>query len=205
MRDWLMENGERTCVSGGFAYDTDNDAWCELGSTEGSTPVWWRKYERGRSGGQGRELSDEQKAELDRLKSVVASYDSQLEGRRAELTQAEARYRRAGSGSRKWLAALSYAIALCAVFGPILAQHGDPMDEIGYTLATTSLGGLVWVAVVVAVPTVLVYAVLSWLLGLRESSLGRRAESVRESIAGIEEKRNEALDAAEAIWRGYVK
>ena len=46
MGDWLMENGDRTSVMGDFAYDTDNDAWCELGSTEGSTPVWWRSKGR---------------------------------------------------------------------------------------------------------------------------------------------------------------
>ena len=49
MRDWYMENDSRTWVNLGeddIAYDTDNDAWVPLGSTEGSTPYWWRFYDR---------------------------------------------------------------------------------------------------------------------------------------------------------------
>ena len=43
LSDWYMENGEYASVnkSAGMAYDSDNDAWVELGSTPGSTPVWW--------------------------------------------------------------------------------------------------------------------------------------------------------------------
>ena len=45
LSDWYMENGEYTSVnrSAGMAYDSDNDAWVELGSTPGSTPVWWSR------------------------------------------------------------------------------------------------------------------------------------------------------------------
>lgn len=45
-----MENGEYASVnrSAGMAYDSDNDAWVELGSTPGSTPVWWSRDWRDR-------------------------------------------------------------------------------------------------------------------------------------------------------------
>ena len=49
MPDWYMDNGDRTWVNTdeGIAYDTDNDAWCELGSSPGSTPYWWHFYDKG--------------------------------------------------------------------------------------------------------------------------------------------------------------
>lgn len=45
-----MENGEYASVnkSAGMAYDSDNDAWVELGSTPGSTPVWWSRNRKGK-------------------------------------------------------------------------------------------------------------------------------------------------------------
>lgn len=46
MSRWYMENGEYGEVDSSFriAYDDDNSAWVELGSTPGSTPVWWSFY-----------------------------------------------------------------------------------------------------------------------------------------------------------------
>lgn len=48
-----MENDEYAPVnkSAGMAYDSDNDAWVELGSTPGSTPVWWSRSWREKGSG----------------------------------------------------------------------------------------------------------------------------------------------------------
>ena len=44
MGDWYMENGTYTSHKEDMAYDQDNSAWVEMGSTPGSTPVWWREH-----------------------------------------------------------------------------------------------------------------------------------------------------------------
>lgn len=53
LSDWYMENDEYAPVnkSAGMAYDSDNDAWVELGSTPGSTPVWWSQNRREKDSG----------------------------------------------------------------------------------------------------------------------------------------------------------
>ena len=90
MGDWLMENGDRSFHSGDFAYDTDNDAWCEMGSSPGSTPVWWRKY--GDSGGASsdRQLTAEElakqeqrKREAEKWSNYVQRTEKEIENKRA--------------------------------------------------------------------------------------------------------------------------
>ena len=83
MREWLMENGDRTSVMGDFAYDTDNDAWCELGSSEGSTPVWWRGRGWSRGGSQGQPSKADLSRAIDRCKEELA------EARRLEMLEGE--------------------------------------------------------------------------------------------------------------------
>lgn len=78
-----MENGEYTSVnrSAGMAYDSDNDAWVELGSTPGSTPAWWK--EKGSSTHDWRTRLDAWRTRLDanpryrELKSRLQEAESQ--------------------------------------------------------------------------------------------------------------------------------
>ncbi|WP_373581093.1 hypothetical protein [Collinsella aerofaciens] len=70
MSDWYMENGEYSSVdrSRGIAYDNDNDAWVELGSTPGSTPVWWQHSNHDSSYGYDRASPQEDDAKKSGLK-----------------------------------------------------------------------------------------------------------------------------------------
>ncbi len=89
MRDWYMENGDRTWVNpdADIAYDTDNDAWVPLGSSEGSTPYWWRFYDKGEgsySSEEKKEESEEQKKRAQRRKAAQERLET-IEARIPEL------------------------------------------------------------------------------------------------------------------------
>ena len=86
MGDWYMENGEYAPHVGDMAYDYDNGAWVEMGSTPGSTPVWWRKH-HGSDYGYSRELTPEEKAELEERK---AQRKAQREAAQKEVERLEA-------------------------------------------------------------------------------------------------------------------
>lgn len=93
MSDWYMENGEYSSVdrSRGIAYDNDNDAWMELGSTPGSTPVWWQHSNHDSSYGYDRASPQEDdakkkriEAELNALSAKVADCSSRIAERKKD-------------------------------------------------------------------------------------------------------------------------
>lgn len=93
MSDWYMENGEYSSVdrSRGIAYDNDNDAWVELGSTPGSTPVWWQHSNHDSSYGYDRASPQEDdakkrriEAELNALSAKVAGCSSRIAERKKD-------------------------------------------------------------------------------------------------------------------------
>ena len=40
MSDWYATGGDYPMRTGDFVYDTDNDAWCEYGSTDAGSSAW---------------------------------------------------------------------------------------------------------------------------------------------------------------------
>lgn len=72
-------------VMGDLAYDHDNDAWVEMGSTPGSTPVWWRtRGKRNRDGS----YTDADYQPSQREKEL-AELRKRTEGLRAEIESLE--------------------------------------------------------------------------------------------------------------------
>lgn len=176
MRDWLMENGERTSVMGDFAYDTDNDAWCELGSTEGSTPVWWRGRSRSSRFPSRQSKEEMLKSSLEKRKRELAEAQ-----KREQLEQqlAEARKR---SSSRSTLyddmAGLNIMCVLGAIGFYVTFSHAPER----YATAVTAI------TLVILVPVAL--SLISFCFDkVRQPAIEANRKRVRELEAELKELR----------------
>lgn len=107
MRDWYMENGEYASVDrgSGMAYDSDNDAWTELGSTPGSTPFWWRWGRDEDDFGEGEDISTRQEkaALLESLRKSSESALKEAKGKLASLNEEIQRRREKNAGDTSLL------------------------------------------------------------------------------------------------------
>ena len=102
MRDWYMDNDDRTLVNpdADIAYDTDNDAWAPLGSSEGSTPYWWRFYDKGDgTSNNDRQLTQEELAErklrereAEEWSNYVQRVEKEIDSKRAHADELDSKH-----------------------------------------------------------------------------------------------------------------
>ena len=180
MGDWLMENGDRSFHSGDFAYDTDNDAWCEMGSSPGSTPVWWRKYgDRGDSFSfnRSRRLTPEEREEMTSLRNQLNKEQKVLNRYTKELEECSSEKHIKQVKDNSTSSTLIYTV----VFTPLV------LIFLGVVFGVSSLNATVYIAVIVVIVAIFAcsFAVLS-LSGTnqanREISEAKRKVSDQERV-----------------------
>ena len=191
MSDWLMENGSRTEHYGGeFAYDTDNDAWCEMGSTPGSTPVWWRNHGSDRSA-YASNYSEALEARKEQLREEIAVFDKRIAEKEAVLKELEAQSTkplRESLGKYVGIAATLTTIALILIL--VFTGNGieylmkDPLRK---------LFEIIFLGAITFLPTTV-------LLGeSRKQDISKKIAPIRQQITVIKQERDEKIRSLDYI------